>query len=165
MPSGVAIVGAGGVEDQRCRPRSGSVAGERSGTRGVANKGGGADVTGCSDAGNGACATEDPCGIGVALALAPMFSSTSTPNPSVSRCERSPAPSWKIRSIFKAITCGERCDGTDNDGDGVTDEGFIGTGSDCAAASCWAISDEASAFASRGYYLTSARGALTTCAF
>jgi hypothetical protein len=60
----------------------------------------------------------------------------------------------QIRSIFTATTCGEICDGTDNDGDGTTDEGFLGSSPECAAASCAAISDSRSAFGA-GEYVSS----------
>ena len=33
----------------------------------------------------------------------------------------------EIRAIFTGTTCGERCDGVDNDRDGKTDEGFLGS--------------------------------------
>lgn len=71
----------------------------------------------------------------------------------------------EIRTVFEATTCGERCDGIDNDGDGSTDEGFIGTAPECAAASCQAISDAGHAFGTGTYFVTSAPGVPTTCAF
>jgi hypothetical protein len=45
----------------------------------------------------------------------------------------------QIRTIFTGITCGERCDGIDNDGDGKIDEGFLGSSPACPAPSCGAI--------------------------
>ncbi len=71
----------------------------------------------------------------------------------------------EIRSIFEATTCGERCDGEDNDGDGRIDEGLLGTGPACAASSCQAILDAGQAFGTGQYHLASSPGAPVTCTF
>jgi hypothetical protein len=71
----------------------------------------------------------------------------------------------EIRSVFDATTCGERCDGTDNDGDGRTDEGLLGSGAACPALSCQALLDSGQAFGTGQYFLTSAPGTATTCTF
>ncbi|MEY2934743.1 MAG: hypothetical protein RL033_5492 [Pseudomonadota bacterium] len=57
----------------------------------------------------------------------------------------------QIRRIFTETTCGEICDGADNDGDGLTDEGFLGTIAACGAASCAALTDNDSAFGTGEY--------------
>lgn len=70
----------------------------------------------------------------------------------------------EIRSIFDATTCGERCDGTDNDGDGRTDEGLLGSGPACPALSCQALLDSGQAFGTGQYHLTSSPNPVT-CTF
>lgn len=71
----------------------------------------------------------------------------------------------ELQTIFQGTTCGERCDGTDNDGDGRIDEGFFGSAPDCAAPSCQAIQQANSQFGTGTYFVTSAPGVPTTCAF
>jgi hypothetical protein len=70
----------------------------------------------------------------------------------------------QIRSIYTATTCGERCDGTDNDGDGKTDEGFLGSSPECAAPSCDAIA-ESSAFGSGDYFSSANPAVPLSCNF
>jgi hypothetical protein len=60
----------------------------------------------------------------------------------------------EINRIYNGTTCGEICDGIDNDNDGTTDEGFLGSAAACAAPSCAAISDSSSAFGT-GEYVSS----------
>lgn len=57
----------------------------------------------------------------------------------------------QIRTIFTGITCGERCDGIDNDGDGKIDEGFLGSSPACPAPSCGAIA-ATSGFGAGNYF-------------
>lgn len=71
----------------------------------------------------------------------------------------------ELQSIFQSTTCGERCDGTDNDADGRTDEGFLGSAPECAAASCQAIQQAGAQFGTGTYFVTSAPGVRTSCAF
>jgi hypothetical protein len=71
----------------------------------------------------------------------------------------------EVRAVFDATTCGERCDGSDNDNDGRTDEGLLGSGPQCAASSCQALADSGQAFGSGPYFLSSAPGQPTTCTF
>ena len=70
----------------------------------------------------------------------------------------------QIRDIFTATTCGERCDGLDNDGDGKVDEGFLGSAAACAAPSCDAIA-VSSAFGSGDYFSSVTLDAPLTCSF
>ncbi|MEY4550237.1 MAG: hypothetical protein RL685_6432, partial [Pseudomonadota bacterium] len=70
----------------------------------------------------------------------------------------------EIRRIYAGTTCGEVCDGMDNDGDGITDEGFVGTAAACAATSCGAVSATQSAFGS-GEYVSSNPDAPLVCNF
>jgi hypothetical protein len=71
----------------------------------------------------------------------------------------------QIRSIFTATTCGERCDGIDNDADGTVDEGFLGSAPACAAASCAAIAASSSAFGFGEYFSSAAPGVPLICSF
>lgn len=71
----------------------------------------------------------------------------------------------QIRDIFQATTCGERCNGSDDDGDGRVDEAFLGSAPACAAASCAAIQQSGSAFGSGTYYLSSDPNVAQTCTF
>jgi pentaxin family protein len=71
----------------------------------------------------------------------------------------------EIQTIFQTTTCGERCDGSDNDGDGRIDEAFFGSAPDCAAPSCQAIQQAGAQFGTGTYFVTSAPGVPTTCAF
>jgi hypothetical protein len=60
----------------------------------------------------------------------------------------------EIREVFSATTCGERCDGVDNDGDGTIDEGFQGGAPACPGRpNCAAIDATGSAFGSGTYFL------------
>jgi len=70
----------------------------------------------------------------------------------------------QIRSIYTGTTCGERCDGLDNDGDGKLDEGFLGSSPECAAPSCDAIA-ESSAFGSGDYFSSSNPAVPLSCNF
>ena len=70
----------------------------------------------------------------------------------------------QIRSIYTGTTCGERCDGVDNDGDGKLDEGFLGSSPACAAPSCDAIA-ESSAFGSGDYFSSSNPAVPLSCNF
>jgi Concanavalin A-like lectin/glucanases superfamily len=70
----------------------------------------------------------------------------------------------QIRTIFTATTCGERCDGIDNDGDGKVDEGFLGSAPACAAPSCDAIA-ASSAFGSGDYFSSVTPTVPLTCSF
>lgn len=60
----------------------------------------------------------------------------------------------EILDIYAGTTCGEVCDGIDNDNDGLTDEGFLGSAPACGAPSCAALTDSKSAFGS-GEYVSS----------
>ncbi len=60
----------------------------------------------------------------------------------------------EIRRIYTGTTCGEVCDGQDNDGDGLSDEGFLGSAPACGAPSCAALTDTKSAFGN-GEYVSS----------
>ncbi|MEY2934200.1 MAG: Bifunctional hemolysin/adenylate cyclase precursor [Pseudomonadota bacterium] len=60
----------------------------------------------------------------------------------------------QIRQIYSATTCGEVCDGVDNDNDGIVDEGFLGTADACGASSCAALTATKSAFGSGEYVST-----------
>lgn len=71
----------------------------------------------------------------------------------------------EIRSVFDATTCGERCDGADNDGDGRTDEGLLGSGRACPALSCQALLDSGQAFGTGLYHLTTSPGTPALCTF
>ncbi|MEO8178628.1 MAG: LamG-like jellyroll fold domain-containing protein [Deltaproteobacteria bacterium] len=71
----------------------------------------------------------------------------------------------QIRSIFTATTCGERCDGVDNDADGTVDEGFLGSAPACAAASCAAIAASSSAFGFGDYFSSADPEVPLTCSF
>lgn len=71
----------------------------------------------------------------------------------------------QIRDVFQATTCGERCNGSDDDGDGRVDEAFLGSAPTCAAASCAAIQQGGSAFGSGAYYLSSDPSTPQTCTF
>jgi hypothetical protein len=71
----------------------------------------------------------------------------------------------QIQEIMRATTCGETCDGRDNDGDGRTDEGFLGSAPGCPAASCQAILDAGEAFGTGTYFLTTNPTVPATCAF
>lgn len=71
----------------------------------------------------------------------------------------------QIQEIMRATTCGESCDGRDNDGDGRTDEGFFGSAAGCPAASCQAIQDAGEAFGTGSYFLTTSPTVASTCAF
>jgi hypothetical protein len=74
-------------------------------------------------------------------------------------------PAEEIAEIFAATTCGERCDGSDNDGDGTVDEGFQGSAPECPAASCQAIGASGSAFGTGTYFLQADPNAPVTCVF
>jgi hypothetical protein len=74
-------------------------------------------------------------------------------------------PAAEIAEIFAATTCGERCDGTDNDGDGSADEGFQGSAPECAAPSCQAIEASGSDFGTGTYFLQADPNAPVTCVF
>jgi hypothetical protein len=71
----------------------------------------------------------------------------------------------EVRSIFEGTTCGERCDGADNDADGKVDEGFLGSAPACAAASCAAIGESNSSLGSGNYFLSSAPTTPVACVF
>ncbi|HKO93520.1 MAG TPA: LamG-like jellyroll fold domain-containing protein [Polyangiaceae bacterium] len=71
----------------------------------------------------------------------------------------------QIREIFRATTCGESCNGSDDDGDGRVDEGFLGSAPACAASSCAAIQQGGSAFGSGNYFLSSDPNTAQTCTF
>lgn len=68
----------------------------------------------------------------------------------------------EIRRIYEATTCGETCNGTDDDGDGQTDEGFVGSAVECSAASCEAIEAAGAAFGTGTYFIN---GAAQSCLF
>jgi len=70
----------------------------------------------------------------------------------------------QIRSIFTATTCGERCDGMDNDGDGKVDEGFLGSSPACPAPSCGAIA-ATSGFGPGQYFSSVTPTVPLTCMF
>lgn len=70
----------------------------------------------------------------------------------------------QIRGIFTATTCGERCDGIDNDGDGKIDEGFLGSSPACPAASCGDIA-ATSGFGPGEYYSSITPGTTMMCYF
>lgn len=70
----------------------------------------------------------------------------------------------QIRSIYTGTTCGERCDGVDNDGDGKLDEGFLGSSPACPAPSCDAIA-ESSAFGSGDYFSSANPAVPLSCNF
>jgi hypothetical protein len=70
----------------------------------------------------------------------------------------------QIRSIFSATTCGERCDGIDNDADGKLDEGFLGSSAACPAPSCAAIA-ASSGFGSGNYFSSVTPTVPLTCSF
>ncbi|HEU4581138.1 MAG TPA: LamG-like jellyroll fold domain-containing protein [Polyangiaceae bacterium] len=70
----------------------------------------------------------------------------------------------QIRGIFTATTCGERCDGVDNDGDGKIDEGFLGSSPACPAASCGAIA-ATSGFGPGDYFSSVTPAVPLTCYF
>lgn len=71
----------------------------------------------------------------------------------------------QIQEIMRATTCGETCDGRDNDTDGDIDEGFFGSAAGCPAASCQAIQDAGEAFGTGSYFLTTNPTVASTCAF
>jgi concanavalin A-like lectin/glucanase superfamily protein len=71
----------------------------------------------------------------------------------------------ELQTLFRATTCGERCNGEDDDGDGRIDEAFLGSAPQCPAASCQAIQAAGEAFGTGGYFLTTNPGVATTCAF
>jgi hypothetical protein len=71
----------------------------------------------------------------------------------------------EIQEIMRATTCGEACDGRDNDGDGRTDEGFFGSAPGCPAASCLAIQEAGEDFGTGSYFLTTDPTVAATCAF
>jgi len=71
----------------------------------------------------------------------------------------------QIRDVFQATTCGERCNGSDDDGDGRVDEGFLGSAPACAAASCAAIQQGGSAFGTGDYFLSSDPNTPQLCTF
>jgi hypothetical protein len=71
----------------------------------------------------------------------------------------------EIAEIFAATTCGERCDGLDNDSDGTIDESFQGSAPACAAPSCTSIAASNSAFGTGSYFLQADPNALVPCAF
>jgi concanavalin A-like lectin/glucanase superfamily protein len=71
----------------------------------------------------------------------------------------------EIQELMRATTCGESCDGRDNDGDGRVDEGFLGSAPGCPAASCQAILDAGEAFGTGSYFLTTNPTVASTCAF
>ena len=70
----------------------------------------------------------------------------------------------QIRSLYTATTCGERCDGVDNDGDSKVDEGFLGSSPACPALSCDAIA-ASSAFGSGDYFSSVTPSVPLTCRF
>jgi len=70
----------------------------------------------------------------------------------------------QIRAVFTATTCGERCDGLDNDSDGKVDEGFLGSSPACPAASCGLIA-VSSAFGPGDYFSSVTPGVPLTCPF
>ncbi|HKO90602.1 MAG TPA: LamG-like jellyroll fold domain-containing protein [Polyangiaceae bacterium] len=70
----------------------------------------------------------------------------------------------QIRAVFTATTCGERCDGVDNDGDGKLDEGFLGSSPACPAASCGLIA-ASSAFGPGDYFSSVTPEVPLTCLF
>lgn len=70
----------------------------------------------------------------------------------------------QIRTIFTATTCGERCDGLDNDGDGKVDEGFLGSSPACPAASCGEIA-ATSGFGPGNYFSRDTPTVPLTCYF
>lgn len=74
-------------------------------------------------------------------------------------------PAAEIAEIFAVTTCGERCDGRDNDSDGTVDEGFQGSAPACAAPSCQAIQASGSDFGTGTYFLQADPNAPVTCVF
>ena len=70
----------------------------------------------------------------------------------------------QIRGIFAATTCGERCDGADNDGDGKVDEGFLGSSPACPASSCGEIA-ASSGFGPGDYFSSVTPTVPLTCYF
>ena len=70
----------------------------------------------------------------------------------------------QIRNIFTATTCGERCDGIDNDQDGKVDEGFLGSAPACPAASCGEIA-ATSGFGPGDYFSSVTPNVPLTCRF
>jgi hypothetical protein len=71
----------------------------------------------------------------------------------------------EIRDVFQSTTCGERCDGLDNDADGTVDEGFQGSSPSCPAPSCQSIGASGSAFITGTYFLQADPNAPITCVF
>lgn len=71
----------------------------------------------------------------------------------------------EIRRIYTGTTCGEICDGVDNDSDGLADEGFLGSAAACGAPSCAAIVDAKSAFGSGEYVSSVTPGTPLVCNF
>jgi hypothetical protein len=69
----------------------------------------------------------------------------------------------QIQRVLSATTCGEVCNGQDDDRDGLTDEGFLGTRPECPAASCAAIQAAGEAFGSGAYFISATTAA--ACAF
>jgi hypothetical protein len=70
----------------------------------------------------------------------------------------------QIRTIFTATTCGERCDGIDNDGDGKVDEGLLGSSAACPASSCGEIA-ATSGFGPGDYFSRDTPSVPLTCYF
>jgi hypothetical protein len=70
----------------------------------------------------------------------------------------------QIRTIYTATTCGERCDGIDNDGDGKVDEGFLGSSPACPASSCGEIA-ATSGFGPGDYFSRDTPTVPLTCYF
>lgn len=72
----------------------------------------------------------------------------------------------ELQAIFESTTCGERCDGVDNDGDGTIDEGFQGSAPACPARpNCQAILESGSALGTGTYFLAADPNAPATCVF
>ncbi len=70
-----------------------------------------------------------------------------------------------FRELYTATTCGEICNGIDDDRDGLVDEGFAGSRPQCPAASCAAIAEVGADFGSGGYFLRADPNALQACSF
>ena len=64
----------------------------------------------------------------------------------------------EVADHYLSLTCGEVCDGIDNDDDGLVDEHLLGTGPGCAATNCQEVLQFGSSFGDGQYWINTPLG-------